>query len=65
MVPRYTKLDFPTYSGAEDPLIWLHRCEKFFTNQCTIEADKVALFLFIFYFFILTSNVNKIKYKGT
>lgn len=33
MIPRYTKLDFQTYNGSEDPLIWLHRCEQFFDNQ--------------------------------
>ena len=29
-VPRYHKLDFPTYDGKEDPLGWLNRCEQFF-----------------------------------
>lgn len=42
IVPRYTKLDFPTYDGTED-LIWLHRCEKFFTNQRTANQEKVGL----------------------
>lgn len=46
MVPRYTKLDFPTYDETEDPLIWLHRCEKFFANQRTRETDKVGLAAF-------------------
>ncbi|PHT91080.1 hypothetical protein T459_06193 [Capsicum annuum] len=41
LVPRYTKLDFPTFDGSEDPLTWLHRCEKFFSNQRTNEDDKV------------------------
>ncbi|OIT08856.1 hypothetical protein A4A49_55398, partial [Nicotiana attenuata] len=43
IVPRYTKLDFPTYDGTEDPLIWLHRCEKFFANQRTANQEKVGL----------------------
>lgn len=43
IVSRYTKLDFPTYDGIEDPLIWLHRCEKFFTNQRTANQEKVGL----------------------
>lgn len=46
IVPRYTKLDFPTYDGSEDPLIWLHRCEKFFTNQRTPNQEKVGLAVF-------------------
>uniref|UniRef100_A0A1S3X3P8 Reverse transcriptase domain-containing protein n=1 Tax=Nicotiana tabacum TaxID=4097 RepID=A0A1S3X3P8_TOBAC len=46
VVPRYTKLDFPTFDGSEDPLIWLHRCEKFFSNQRTNEVDKVGLAAF-------------------
>lgn len=43
VAPRYTKLNFPTFDGSEDPLIWLHRYEKFFTNQHTSERDKVGL----------------------
>lgn len=46
MIPRYTKLDFPTYNGSEDPLIWLHRCEQFFDNQRTMAAEKVSLAAF-------------------
>ncbi|XP_019265334.1 PREDICTED: uncharacterized protein LOC109242914 [Nicotiana attenuata] len=46
VVPRYTKLDFPTFDGSEDPLIWLHRGEKFFSNQRTNEVDKVELAAF-------------------
>jgi len=41
--PDNTKLDFPTYDGSEDPLIWLHHCEKFFTNQHTTNQEKVGL----------------------
>ncbi|KAF3658804.1 hypothetical protein FXO37_14265 [Capsicum annuum] len=40
IVPRYTKLDFPTYDGREDPLIWLHCCEKFLANQRTANQEK-------------------------
>jgi hypothetical protein len=29
-IPRYHKLDFPTFDGKEDPLGWLNRCEQFF-----------------------------------
>ncbi|EEF48186.1 conserved hypothetical protein [Ricinus communis] len=39
-VPVYAKLDFPTYDGTEDPLIWARRCEQFFENQRTTEAEK-------------------------
>jgi len=35
IVPKYSKLDFPIYDGSEDPLIWLHRCEKCYSNQRT------------------------------
>ena len=42
-VPRYHKLDFPTYDGKEDPLGWLNRCEQFFWGQKTAEAYKVWL----------------------
>ncbi|KAH0699342.1 hypothetical protein KY290_014160 [Solanum tuberosum] len=42
IVPRYTKLDFPIYDGSEDPLIWLHRCEKFYSNQHTNNQEKVS-----------------------
>lgn len=45
-VLHYTKLDFPTFDGSKDPLIWLHRCEKFFTNQHMPERDKVGLTTF-------------------
>ena len=42
-VPRFSKLDFPTYDGAEDPLNWLHRCEQFFRGQRTLASDRVWL----------------------
>lgn len=41
VVPRFHKLDFPTYDGSIDPLGWLHRCEQYFQGQLTEEADKV------------------------
>ena len=34
-VPRFNKIDFPSYDGAEDLLNWLHRCEQFFRGQRT------------------------------
>ncbi|KAG6480980.1 hypothetical protein ZIOFF_057571 [Zingiber officinale] len=46
MAPRYSKMEFPTYSREGDPLSWVKRCEKFFTNQRTTEADKVGLAAF-------------------
>ncbi|KAG6492831.1 hypothetical protein ZIOFF_047798 [Zingiber officinale] len=46
MAPRYSKMEFPTYSGEGDPLSWVKRCEKFFTNQRTTEANKVGLAAF-------------------
>ncbi|KAJ4758083.1 polyprotein [Rhynchospora pubera] len=42
-VPRYYKLDFPTFDGKEDPLGWLNRCEQFFRGQRTMEEEKVWL----------------------
>lgn len=46
IVPRYTILYFPTYDGHENPLIWLHHYEKFFTNQRTSNQEKVGLTTF-------------------
>ncbi|PPD98865.1 hypothetical protein GOBAR_DD04133 [Gossypium barbadense] len=43
MVPRYSKMEFSTYDGVEDPLGWLKRCKKNFGNQRTNEEDKVGL----------------------
>ncbi|KAJ1253618.1 hypothetical protein BS78_K226700 [Paspalum vaginatum] len=43
LVPRYHKLEFPTFGGKEDPLGWLNRCEQFFKGQRTLEGDKVWL----------------------
>ncbi|XP_068662866.1 uncharacterized protein [Aristolochia californica] len=45
-VPKYAKLDFPTYDGSMDPLIWLHRCDQFFYNQRMHVDDRVHLAAF-------------------
>jgi hypothetical protein len=42
MIPRYSKMEFPTYDGTGDPLGWLRRCDRFFINQ-RIAEDKVGL----------------------
>ncbi|KAH0644677.1 hypothetical protein KY284_032561 [Solanum tuberosum] len=42
-IPRYAKMDFPTYDGTNDPLIWAYRCEQFFENQHTTDAEKVGV----------------------
>ncbi|KAL4554165.1 hypothetical protein LXL04_039715 [Taraxacum kok-saghyz] len=34
-VPKFTKMEFPTYDGKEDPLAWLQKCEDFFEEQQT------------------------------
>nr|KAJ0227961.1 hypothetical protein LSAT_V11C100028230 [Lactuca sativa] len=34
-VPKFTKIEFPTYDGKDDPLAWLHKCEDFFEEQQT------------------------------
>jgi len=38
IVPRYQKLEFPTYDGKDDPLWWLNKCEQFFRAQQTCHA---------------------------
>ncbi|PPS04609.1 hypothetical protein GOBAR_AA16056 [Gossypium barbadense] len=43
MVPRYSKMEFPSYDGVGDPLRWLKRCKYFFNNQRTNEEDKIGL----------------------
>jgi len=43
IVPRYQKLEFPTYDGKDDPLGWLNKCEQFFRAQQTRHADWVWL----------------------
>lgn len=42
-MPRFYKLEFPSYSGDEDPLLWLNQCEHFFRGQQTIEEEKFWL----------------------
>ena len=42
-IPKFFKLDFPTYDGKDDPLPWLNRCEMFFRGQQTEERHKVWL----------------------
>ncbi|KAH0716616.1 hypothetical protein KY290_012894 [Solanum tuberosum] len=42
-IPRYARMDFPTYDGTNNPLIWAHRCEQFFENQHTADAEKVGV----------------------
>ncbi|KAL4573462.1 hypothetical protein LXL04_020270 [Taraxacum kok-saghyz] len=34
-VPKFTKMEFPTYNGKDDPLAWLQKCEDFFEEQQT------------------------------
>jgi hypothetical protein len=41
--PRYTKVDFATYDGSEDPLNWLSQCEQFFRGQRTLASDRTWL----------------------
>lgn len=43
ILPKFSKLDFPKFSGEEDPLAWLQRCEHFFKHQNTPEEEKVTL----------------------
>jgi len=42
-VPRFQKLNFPTFDGVDDPLGWLNKCDHFFRAQRTPEGDKVWL----------------------
>ena len=41
--PRFYKLEFPTYDGAEDPLNWLNHCDQFFRGQRTLASDRTWL----------------------
>ncbi|KAL8104131.1 hypothetical protein AgCh_028387 [Apium graveolens] len=45
IIPRYSKLEFPSYDGSGDPLGWLYRCDQF-SNQKTNDEDKVGLAAF-------------------
>ena len=41
--PRFAKLAFATYDGAEDPFNWLNQCEQFFWGQQTLASDRTWL----------------------
>ncbi|CAN0926197.1 hypothetical protein LINGRAHAP2_LOCUS35196 [Linum grandiflorum] len=38
---RAPRFDFPHFSGTEDPLSWLYRCELYFMNQHVPPASRV------------------------
>jgi hypothetical protein len=40
---RFYKLDFPTFDGRGDPLLFLNRCKHYFRGQRTVEEEKVWL----------------------
>jgi hypothetical protein len=42
-VPRFYKLEFPTYDGLDDALNWLNHCKQFFSGQQTPPADYTWL----------------------
>jgi hypothetical protein len=42
---RFHKLDFPTFDGGGDPLLFLNRCEHYFRGQHTVE-ERVWLAAF-------------------
>jgi hypothetical protein len=42
-LPKFYKLEFPTYDGSEDPLNWLSHCEQFFRGQRTLASDRTWL----------------------
>jgi hypothetical protein len=42
-VPRFYKLEFPTYDGTVDPLNWINQCEQFFRGQGTLASDRTWL----------------------
>jgi hypothetical protein len=42
-VPRFYKLEFPTYDDLDDPLNWLNHCEQFFSGQQTPLTDYTWL----------------------
>ena len=35
------KLRFPKYNGADNPLVWLHKCDQYFLSWSTPEDQKV------------------------
>ena len=46
MAPQYSKLEFSSFDGLEDPLVWLRRCEQFLGNQKIPEEERVGLAAF-------------------
>lgn len=38
-VPKYSRLEFPTYDGSEDLLMWVHCCKQFFHSRRIREED--------------------------
>ena len=45
-MPRYSKMEFPSYDGKGDPLGWLKHCERIFTNQGTSVGYRVGVAAF-------------------
>jgi hypothetical protein len=43
IIPTTHKLEFPKYDGTGNPLLWLNRCERYFTVRRTPEPKRVAL----------------------
>ncbi|XP_066374518.1 uncharacterized protein [Miscanthus floridulus] len=42
-IPRFSKLDFTSNDGSEDPLNWLTHYKQFFRGQRTLALDRVWL----------------------
>nr|GMD09537.1 Retrotransposon gag protein [Ipomoea batatas] len=38
---RYAKMDFPLFSGDEDPIVWLLRCESYFRNANIRDSNRI------------------------
>jgi hypothetical protein len=45
-MPISHKLEFPTFDGTGDPLVWLNRCARFFQVCSTPDHKKVTLTVF-------------------
>lgn len=39
--PRFQKLDFPRYDGKSDPMLFINKCESYFTQQRTMAEERV------------------------
>ncbi|WVZ95693.1 hypothetical protein U9M48_041425 [Paspalum notatum var. saurae] len=39
--PRFQKLDFPRYDGKSDPMLFINKCESYFTQQRTMAEEHV------------------------